>query len=278
MSDPLSTSRSAGQAPARAPAAAPKPDASAPPPQRERGGGFVSTILWALMLALVVRTFLFQPFTIPSESMRPTLEIGDYVISSKWPYGYSRYSLPFTPDLFEGRVLGRAPKRGEVIVFRVPHAGGQSYIKRVIGLPGETVELRGGILLIGGAEVPRRRVGEDVRPDGAGEMRRYTIYEEILPGGVAYEVLDLGAGDLDDFGPVTIPADHVFVLGDNRDESRDSRVPPPLGPGPVPLETMVGRADLVLLSARPDFSLWKPWTWHRLRSDRFARSLSGEPD
>ncbi|MEQ8405332.1 MAG: signal peptidase I [Oceanicaulis sp.] len=269
MSDPLSTPKGA-PAPAQEEAA----PARARPERRE---SLLSTLLWALVIALAVRTLLFQPFHIPSESMRPTLEAGDYVVSSKWPYGYSRYSLPFGPDLFEGRVMERLPARGEVIVFRAPHNGGQSYIKRAIGLPGDVVEVRGGVLSINGAQVPRGLVGEDVRLNQSGEMRRYDVYEEILPGGVAYEVLDAGEGDLDDFGPVTVPAGHVFALGDNRDESRDSRVRPPLGPGPIPVENLVGRADLVLLSARPDFELFRPWTWHRLRGDRFARTLDADP-
>jgi len=271
MSDPLSTPKSAPAAPQAVESARSAPD------RPKRGESLGATILLAALLALTVRTLVFQPFHIPSESMRPTLEAGDYVVSSKWPYGYSRYSIPFAPDLFDGRVLGGPPRRGEVIVFRAPQGGGQSFIKRAIGLPGDVIELRGGVLFINDGMVPRGLVGEDVRLNQRGEMRRYEVYEEILPGGVAYEVLDLGAGDLDDFGPVTVPAGHVFAMGDNRDESRDSRVPPPLGPGPIPLETLVGRADLVLLSARPDFSLWRPWTWHRLRGDRFARSLDPEP-
>ena len=269
MRDPLSSSKGA-EPPLES-------DGAAEPHTRNRKDSLGSTLLWALLVALAVRTLLFQPFHIPSESMRPTLEAGDYVIASKWPYGYSRYSLPLGPDVFDGRVFAGLPDRGEVIVFRAPHTGGQSFIKRAIGMPGETIEVRGGVLFIDGAEVPRGLVGEDVRLNQRGEMRRYDVYEEILPGGVAYEVLDLGAGDLDDFGPVTVPAGHVFALGDNRDESRDSRVPSPLGPGPIPLENLIGRADLVLLSARPDFSLWRPWTWYRLRPDRFARSLDAEP-
>ncbi|MFW6299597.1 MAG: signal peptidase I [Oceanicaulis sp.] len=273
MSDPLSTTKAApvdGEAEARAPVG---PETAQP----ERRDSLLSTLVWAFVVALVVRTLLFQPFHIPSESMRPALEAGDYVIASKWPFGYSRHSLPFGPDLFEGRVLEQVPRRGEVVVFRAPHSGAQSYIKRAVGLPGDVIEVRGGVLLINGAEVPRGLVGEDVRLNQGGEMRRYDVYEEILPGGVAYEVLDAGRGDLDDFGPVTVPAGHVFTLGDNRDESRDSRVPPPLGPGPVPMENLVGRADLVLLSARPDFHLWRPWTWWRLRGDRFVRSLDADP-
>lgn len=270
MRDPLSTS-------SRPASAEPSVARRRPAPTRRRES-VVSTVFWALLIALAVRTLLFQPFHIPSESMRPTLEAGDYVVASKWPFGYSRYSLPGGPDLFDGRVMERPPARGEVIVFRAPHNGGQSYIKRAVGLPGDSVEVRGGVLYLNGAMVPRGLVGEDVRLNQAGEMRRYDVYEEILPGGTAYEVLDLGEGDLDDFGPLTVPAGHVFALGDNRDESRDSRVPPPLGPGPIPLENLVGRADLVLLSARPDFTIWKPWTWWRLRRDRFAQSLDSSPD
>lgn len=275
MSDPLSTPKSQAPAAPAAPVGAEPVEAG--PARGARRESLLSTLVWAVVIAVLVRTLLFQPFHIPSESMRPTLEAGDYVISTKWAYGYSRYSLPFAPDVIEGRVMAGLPERGEVVVFRAPHNGGQSYIKRAVGLPGDVLELRGGRLYINEALVPRGLTGEDVRLNQAGEMRRYDVYEEILPGGVAYEVLDAGRGDLDDFGPVTVPAGHVFTLGDNRDESRDSRVPPPLGPGPVPVENLVGRADLVLLSARPDFQLWRPWTWLRLRGDRFFRSLDADP-
>lgn len=242
-----------------------------------RRESLASTLIWALVIALMVRTLFFQPFHIPSTSMRPTLEAGDYVVASKWPFGYSRYSIPFAPRLFEGRLLERSPARGEIIVFRAPHNGGQAYIKRAIGLPGDTVELRAGVLWLNGAVVPRGRTGEEARLDPSGEITHYETYEEILPGGVGYRVLDRGAGDLDDFGPVTVPAGHVFALGDNRDESRDSRVPPPLGPGFIPVENLVGRGDLVLLSAGERFVLARPWTWWRLRPDRFFLNLDSDP-
>ena len=283
MSDPLSTpsSRQPGAPPADEAAGAPKARRRIRLARRlrraRRGDSLVSTIVWAFVIAMGVRIFLFQPFHIPSDSMRPALEAGDYVVASKWPYGYSRYSIPFAPDLFDGRLMGASPQRGQIVVFRAPQGGGQTYIKRVIGLPGDEVALREGVVIINGQEVPRGLVGEEARTTADGELTRYRVYEEILPGGVGYEVLDRGLGDLDDFGPVQVPDGHVFALGDNRDESRDSRVAPPLGPGFVPIDNLVGRGDWVLLSASPQLELWRPWTWWRLRSDRFFVSLDPDP-
>ncbi len=241
-----------------------------------QGESLVWTVIGALVLAVAVRSFLFQPFHIPTESMRPTLESGDYVIASKWPYGYSRYSLPFAPAALEGRLFSRLPDRGDIVVFRAPQTGADAYIKRVMALPGDSVEIRQGVVVVNGEPVPRGLVGEEQQINDD-VLRRYGVYEELLAGGAGYTVLDRGPGDLDTYGPRQVPEGHVFVLGDNRDESRDSRVPPPIGPGFVPVENLIGRAEVVLASATPRFEILKPWTWYHLRPQRFWVSLDPDP-
>jgi signal peptidase I len=227
----------------------------------------VTIFVHALIIAFVVRVFLYQPFNIPSGSMQSTLLIGDYLFVSKLSYGYSRYSFPFGVNLFSGRVLGAEPKRGDVVVFKLPRDNSTDYIKRVIGLPGDEISVRRGILFINGREVPRRRVSDFVQIEQDGREARTPRYEETLPNGVKYNVLDAKQnGEFDDVGPYKVPAGHYFMMGDNRDNSTDSREQSPrYGVGYVPYENLVGRADIIFFSAAVDepdaFRLTSPWTW-----------------
>jgi len=226
----------------------------------------IKIILQALAIALVVRVFLYQPFNIPSGSMKDTLLVGDYLFVSKLSYGYSRYSFPFGLNVFSGRVLASEPKRGDVVVFKLPRDNSTDYIKRVIGMPGDRIQMRGGVLYINGTEVPKRRVGDFVSYDDAGRPRKIGKYEETLPGGRTYHVLDAEPnGPFDNVGPYDVPAGHYFMMGDNRDNSTDSRAL--WGVGYVPFENLIGRAEIIFFSAVTDerepgaLAVTRPWTW-----------------
>lgn len=198
----------------------------------------------AVVFALIIRIVLLQPFNIPSGSMIPTLLIGDYLIVTKFDYGYSRYSLPLKPPLFSGRLLFREPQRGDVAVF---HHDGTDYIKRLIGLPGDTVQMRDGQLILNGTPVPRRPLPPYVTRDLYGFERGVTRFEETLPGGPSYETLDLAPRSAGDNTRVyEVPAGHYFMLGDNRDNSSDSRFRAPIGF--VPRENLIGKARFLYFS------------------------------
>jgi signal peptidase I len=230
-------------------------------------------ILQALALALVVRVFFYQPFNIPSGSMKATLLVGDYLFVSKLSYGYSRYSFPFGFNLFSGRIFAGTPKRGDVVVFKLPRDNSTDYIKRVIGLPGDEVQMKGGVLYINGRPVPKRRVGDFHTREDDGPPRRIPMYEETLPEGVTYRVLDSEpSGQFDNTGVFRVPAGHYFMMGDNRDNSTDSRAQ--WGVGFVPYENLIGRAEIIFFSAAfddPDaFRIWTPWRWPLdIRWERF---------
>jgi signal peptidase I len=220
-------------------------------------------IVHALLLAMAVRIFFYQPFHIPSGSMKSTLLVGDYLFVSKLSYGYSRFSFPFSPPLFSGRIFASEPKRGDVVVFRLPRDNSTDYIKRVIGLPGDDIAVRGGVLFINGQAVPRRRV-DDFRASVEDGRALIPRYEETLPNGVKYMVLDAEPnGSMDNVGPYKVPAGHYFMMGDNRDNSTDSRAT--WAVGYVPFENLIGRADIIFFSAAIDdpeaFQFIKPWTW-----------------
>ncbi|HVH37875.1 MAG TPA: signal peptidase I [Sphingomicrobium sp.] len=270
------------------------PPAEAPPKQKESLTRFLITLA---ILAWVLRSFIAAPFNIPSGSMLPTLRIGDYMLVAKWPYGYSRYSFPWEFPSFDGRIISQLPKRGDVVVFRPPGADGD-FVKRVIGLPGDTIQVQGGMLILNGANVPRESRGNFAMPISANSPCRvvppahqmigtddkghpaclYPAYRETLPGGRSYIVLDQVENPVaDDFGPIRVPQGHVFMMGDNRDDSLDSRFSPSVGGvGLVPVENLVGRALVTFWSTDGTASYIKPWTWFSaLRGERMFTTFGG---
>ena len=243
--------------------------------------GLVETsviIAEALAIAMFVRIFFYQPFNIPSGSMKETLLIGDYLFVSKLSYGYSRFSFPFSPNLFSGRVLAATPKRGDVAVFKLPRDSSTDYIKRVIGLPGDEIQMRNGQLFINGQAIPKVPAGEFKTREDSNSPRSIPVFEETLPNGIKYHVLDSDPnGPFDNTGVYKVPEGHYFMMGDNRDNSTDSRVQnQSYGVGYVPLENFVGRAEVIFFSAAVDepgaFKWWAPWTWpFDIRWSRFFK-------
>lgn len=219
------------------------------------------TVFYALLIALFLRVLLFQPFTIPSASMEPTLLEGDYIIVSKYSYGYSRHSIPFSPPVLKGRVFERGPKRGDIIVFKLPRDGHTDYIKRLIGLPGDRVQIRDGAVFVNDKPIERQALSPVMVESPNGSVDRVMRYDE-MQSDKHYVTYDAGMYDLDNTQTYIVPEGHYFFMGDNRDNSVDSRVPPTnMGVGMVPAENLVGKAQLILLSWHKEASLFKPWTW-----------------
>ena len=229
----------------------------------------VKVVLQALAIAFIIRIFFYQPFNIPSGSMKPTLLVGDYIFVSKLSYGYSRYSFnfgffglfKFGPLEFDGRYFASKPERGDVIVFKLPINTDTDYIKRLIGLPGDRIQVRHSVLYINGKKIKRERIGTFKSPDLEGNMITYATFRETLPNKVTYTTLDRGPdfGMPDNTIEYVVPKGHYFMMGDNRDSSADSRYLN--GVGYVPYENFVGKAKIIFFSHQAGVKWWQMWKW-----------------
>ena len=231
----------------------------------------IKVIVQALILAMVIRTVLFQPFTIPSGSMMPTLLVGDYIFVNKFAYGYSKFSLPFSPNLFSGRIFSSEPKRGDVVVFRFPPNPEIDYIKRLVGLPGDHIQVTDGVLYVNGTAVPKVPDGtfnSDYAQDPGQDV---PVFRETMDNGVTYDTLDqspVSRGD--NTREFIVPEGHYFMMGDNRDNSLDSR----FDVGFVPAENLVGRASVIFFSLGNDTSFREIWKWPaNMRWDRLFKGV-----
>jgi signal peptidase I len=256
--------------------------AAGPAPRKESWGSLLRFLLLLFLAALALRTFILAPFSIPSGSMLPRLMIGDYLFIAKWPYGYSRYAFPWGLLGFQGRILGGLPDRGDVVVFHYPGGGNQDYVKRVIGLPGDRIEVRQGVVVLNGRPLPRERIADvaiPVSPNspchgvapgavrslqaGSDAVCAIPRFRETLPDGTSYDVLDqVVNGPGDNFGAIVVPEGQLFVMGDNRDDSLDSRFPTSVGGvGLLPVENLLGRVLVAFWSTNGSAEWIKPWTW-----------------
>ncbi|MGE5539098.1 MAG: signal peptidase I [Gemmatimonas sp.] len=220
----------------------------------------IKTIVYAGLIAIVIRTVAYEPFNIPSASMVPTLLVGDYLFVSKFSYGYTHFSLPFAPNLFSGRILATMPKRGDVIVFKLPRDAKTDYIKRLIGLPGDRIQMVNGVLHINGEPIKRTRVADYIDRMPNGSVMAFGQYDETLPEGKVHRIIEISdQGPLDNTQVYVVPPGYFFFMGDNRDNSLDSRVPSEVGF--VPFENLIGRAEFIFFSTDGSAGLLEFWKW-----------------
>jgi len=242
-------------------------------PKSSTMGDNIKTIFYAGLIAILIRTFLFEPFFIPSGSMVPTLLVGDYVFVAKYAYGYTHFSFPFSPPLFSGRIPGLMPRRGDVVVFRLPRDTTVDYVKRVIGLPGDTIQVTDGQLYINGQEVTRDPDG-NYTDDSDGTAVESARFLESLPGGKTHVILkQTDQGFMNNTPVYTVPPGDLFMMGDNRDDSLDSRVLDDVGY--VPIENALGPATIIFFSIDLQYPWWEVWEWpFEIRWNRMLRRVS----
>ena len=232
----------------------------------------IVVVVEALLIALVFRTFLYQPFSIPTASMQSSMMIGDYFLASKFAWGYGQYSFPFGIVPMQGRVFGGLPERGDIAVFHNAPTGDE-YVKRVIGLPGDTIQMIDGILNINGTPVEREVISQGTDKDSTGYTVPVTLYRETLPNGVSHTIQEIADnGPLDNTAEYHVPEGHYFMMGDNRDRSQDSRVLSAVGY--VPVGNLIGKAEARFFSIQDDIPPWQIWRWWgNVRLDRMFQSV-----
>ncbi|WP_417611754.1 signal peptidase I [Parasphingorhabdus sp.] len=261
--------------------------------ERSETGDFVAFLIKLALFILILRSFIFSPFNIPSESMQPRLIVGDYLLVAKWPYGFSQYSLPFSVPLIPGRILPHSPEPGDVVVFKAPPSAHEDYIKRVIALSGDIVQVSNGVVSINGTPVDHKRIADFELPitpnspcyrpefestvENGKRVCRYPQFQETLPNGVSYRILDIYEdSEGDNTQAFVVPEGHMFLMGDNRDRSADSRFPAQEGQaiGMVPEENLIGRALISVFSTDGSAEWIKPWTWFTAaRWDRIGETF-----
>lgn len=273
------------------PATAQKPAKTPDNKPEKKEDNFFVFLTKLVLIVVIFRSFIFSPFNIPSESMLPTLANGDYLLAAKWPYGFTSDSLPFGAPLIPGRIWAGEPERGDIAIFKHP-VDGTDYIKRVIGIPGDTVEMRGGQVILNGEAIPKEQMADfEIAPspntqchvmsrtvikENGETVCSYTRFKETLPSGESYEVLDFGPQFQDNFGPIIVPEGEMFVMGDNRDNSQDSRfsAEPGGGVGMVPQDLLLARASVIMWSTDGSSEWLLPWTWFTaLRGERLGNGL-----